>query len=1232
MAAMLPKIDFLSIALRGGKDLYKKSDNPYIQQGGETVLLSYGVTSTKDNISDAPEPMNVDIISIVQVPFSTSINDTYSYFFEDEFTKYLKIKVVQSTDPSISSQMSANAFSWIKPGGLLEQNQSAAVSVITKQLTEFEGSDPAFSEQFANSIEVKTANNGNKVYCFPYKFTFEVKENQGGIKAEHLTYFAFAYIDLESMAQDQQMPLMQNQSYQSMAFGQANKMSVIQGGTTKNSNQIFYVTPTSQSGNPIPFPNLFDNDGNIIGKDYSEATVWTGAVHYHDAQNPGPNGYIGYMAGQAGADMGPFLTATTVYNGTIQDFRKYPDIEKISFDYSLFSNSWFNLKTAQAFQSNMNGLMNTEYFDNPYTSQDIEEYLIKSSTNSSNQSIFGEMYTGMDGSGNTRFAFSFNIREAIKQNTAFPALAQYLFQHGTQADLEQILNKKLIKDFKIYRHRVHKENPASLTVDKYEYVENEDPKLVVNTVENPSGVLIPKVEKDPESLNDIGAVKEVSVDLPLVDYDSSSIKFYTGTDLNTPVDGDYVFSIEIIMNDPIVPWVKNKINILEQVLYEQGALHSYNDYVKDCTRNTDFFNLYTNRFTEAGINFLEQKYGAAFSHNKINLFANTLFSFLITDTKSISELFSFLNIISSLEYGNPTGVQTAFKAMETIYGKILNTYSSIAKYKKSLDSKHTESQYSAGSNPLRQYAIRHKFDTEIKGQTNHLTGYDYLSLFNTAEEDTQIFDGLKNLSVTEYEQRTSLETLKLFPPAKEQQQQSLNIAFKNQVLNPNDYLGFTKYAYLSPSVVNFAGASSKNLLNDGSMNTNIAEVNNIMLNAVRKNLRDNQDYDFPTTATSTGIKSTSPDAIVKPNENSEMKYDISSLMALNQVSIKTKDKKEIIDSSTDPTSLLLTALQQKYFNSLSDASWAWESYVDLSKMQKEYMMWQQKSQSLSDKYESSNSPLKRAPNHIKALLIQLNHHQEGNSNIAPFEYLKSYLENAKPEAYEYDIPQQQTEPKEASNFLGVQRVDGSTKIVPKNKVIYQTPEFLAFFLLNFKRIVKVECLLGYNSDNINDPIWREMSFDVFDTLYRRSGNVICRMVSYEKELYGVKGYGFLDLPTYNKHFIINFGLKDASVGNIPVANGERDIETEVYVRGEARVIYANPNQQNGPRAIQGDVLPAYSSFRPDDDGEPQEVGILDSPESVSAGNQNNTSFTPQSQGGGTTQSGGMTTVSSGTQY
>ena len=150
---------------------------------------------------------------------------------------------------------------------------------------------------------------------------------------------------------------------------------------------------------------MTDENGNIVGKDYSTFSVWTGPVHYHGPQNPGPNGYIGYMAGESGNDMGPTLTAVAMSNNIIQDFRKYKDLEKLSFDYSLLSNSWSNLGTAQKLQNNLVGL-NGFFIDNPHTLQDIEEYMVKSFSNSSNRAMFGDMYTSMDGSGNTRFAFS----------------------------------------------------------------------------------------------------------------------------------------------------------------------------------------------------------------------------------------------------------------------------------------------------------------------------------------------------------------------------------------------------------------------------------------------------------------------------------------------------------------------------------------------------------------------------------------------------------------------------------------------------------------------------------------------------------------------------------------------------------------------------------------------------------------------------------------------------------
>ena len=1165
---MLPKIDFLSIVLRGGTEIYQKHDNPHIAESGETPYLSYDAINSYNNVENSPAPMTVDVTVMVSVPTGisslqneTSTQVNYDLFSNIAASKYSKIRVVQSTRSGISEEIMLNSTAWLRPGGFIEKDSSTVF--FAKQFSEFDGKTLQSTQDYASSVEIKSDKNGNETYCFPYKFTFTVPENEGGINTSHLSYFAYAYYDLESAALEGDLTLdsiKNSPLFKMMSIGKVQNQTVIQNGATKSSNQMFYS----------------DTDNS----------VWTGPVHYHGPQNPGPNGYVGYMAGEGGNDMGPTLTVKSVSNNIIQDFRKYKDLQKLSFDYSLLSNSWSNLNTAQGLQNNIKGIMDS-YVDNPYTAQDIEKYVIKSFSNASSQAIFGEMYTGMDGSGNTRFAFSLNAMEAIKQNTPFPALAMHLFENGTQDDLNQILNTKLIKDFKIYRHRVYEESPAHPTIDMCEDVKNEDIKLVVNTAEQSDGILLTKIEKSPQSQLNVGAIRQIDIDLPLVDtegYSSSAIKFYTGTDLDTPVYGDYAFSIEVTMNDPIITWMESKIKSLEHLLYGEDS-HSYNSYLILSKSSSSFYNLYTNRFTQEGIDALGIVFGTDFSYKTISQFISILdkFVFFENDQKR-NELFSFLNTISSLEYGSPTGVDVAFKAMETIYQKIYNAYSSASKYKKPVDSQYAELQSAAGSSEPRAYTIVHKFKTEIKGQLNHLTGYDYLSIQNTSQEDAQIFDGLKNISADEYEQRASLEVSKLFsqppPSVQNSQDNEINMAIHigQSLLNPADSVEFTKYGYLSPSLINFAGASTHNLLVDGEINTNVAANKNALLNIIRQNFNNVQDVDFPTGIVGTSVGKNRGDSIAKPNSKSEMKYDISSLAALNQISIKTKDGKDIINSNTDPTDVFLAMFEQKYFNYLKDNSWKWEYYSKPQAMHEEYVRWNKynnaNNNALADSYTYSNSPLKRAPNHIKSLILQLSQNKK-LKNFA-FDSLKDYLESTKPEAYEYNVSQEKTSPKDPMDYF-----IADNKIISKKKVIYQTPEFLAFFILNYKKIVKIECLLGYNNGDINNPVWQEMTYQTWQTMNSRSGNVICRMMPYKKDLYGVKKYDFLDLPIYNKHFIVNFAIKGEYVSEPLQTEESQTTPLEVVVGSTKRFISpVQPTREDQVAQARAEItLPAYNPLR-----------------------------------------------------
>ena len=124
------------------------------------------------------------------------------------------------------------------------------------------------------------------------------------------------------------------------------------------------------------------------------------------------------------------------------------------------------------------------------------------------------------------------------------------------------------------------------------------------------------------------------------------------------------------------------------------------------------------------------------------------------------------------------------------------------------------------------------------------------------------------------------------------------------------------------------------------------------------------------------------------------------------------------------------------------------------------------------------------------------------------------------------------------------------QIYAKNKVLFQTAEFLSFFLLNYKNIVKIECLAGYENGNINNPVWQELTLDMVNLFKGRKKNILCRMMPYEKKLYGVKKYEFTNMPIYNDHFIIDFEQQE--VTEVAEAASDTDKAVEIVVAGKKR--------------------------------------------------------------------------------
>ena len=1336
-----PKVNFLSIKLSGGTDLPKGKDEPHIRQTGEGEAISANVVNTSDQIEQSPDPMKVEVILGIEVGFGNKTENLLSSFFANDFTKFLKIKVGQSTDPEKTNLIINDPDSWRSAGG--EAYGSGAdnpspIPVTSASLGWYGGSPLEEIDKFASSVEIKTDKDGNKVYVFPFKFTFTISESDGGVGIQHLAYFANAYFDIDNMIQEENLLSglgLDEELINSIAYGQVTSQVVIQGGSIKSTSQVFYENVVDANGNilPIGFYNTLYND--------TPPPIWTGPVHYHGTENPGPNGYIGYMAGVGGDDMGAYLTAIDVSNGIIQDFRETKEIEKIDFDYSLFSNSWVSADTVESLTNNLKGIKDLASRDNQYTldTPDIEKAIIKSLSYSKNEEIFTDFYSSLDGGGRTRFAFGLDIKEAVKQNSAFPLLVDNMLEST------DLMNQKLITSFKVFRNKVNKYNPADPTVDLYEVVLNSDTREVALSEDDETGTLQSKKliihtgEEGNSPRISVGAIKQIP--LYLQEEQNNHVKYYTGADLDPSNDGDYTYSVEITMEDPIVPWMKNVITVFEDVLYgknqeflddqqfqyntildqiskfesDLGLLENilnyrsvgeavyfpgnpnmtlatigsgefsakrasilafqdsewdiqieaadieylfeangysiqslkaaswedalsaweevieytkdqllksklgeisvfqllnnsinigFSEYLQDSKKNPEYFNSYTNRFTTTGIDSLLAKYGDTYVDGTISQFFAAFRLLTFIEGEKIVSMENFLKTISSFNYGSPSGVQQAFDTMETIYNKILNVFASATKYKKPVDSPHVESQYSAGSNPQRQFKIEKKFDVKIDESINYLTGYDYLSIDNSTDEQGDPVQGLKSLSYAQYDSRTTKELQKIMPvlpnPTGLGEPNSTIDIYKEPLadssgndnvpqgtlLNPNDSVTFTKSAFLSPSIINFAGAPSQNMLNGGNIRTDVSELNNVLLNILRKNAEIQQKFDFPkTNKVATGVG----DQVIDNNSSIELKYDLLTLLSQNQASVKsletirleseednassgvvigdaTSDFASILNldsselalsdlvgsnqifdiflSSIDPTDILLTTELQRAFKLLSDAKWTWEYYVKNfdQTFYKEYIKW-----ALQDDLETTpgNSPLKRSPNHVKALMLYLDWTK--NLNAPSFNALNEYLKENKKYAYDYALSQNSIPyGANANDFLGLkEKTTDTVTPIPKSKVIYQTPEFMSFFLLNYKKLVRVEALIGYGKDiygkaMLNSPMWSVLDEDLYQQLANVGKNVMCRMVPHENTLQGIEQYDLLHLPMYDQHFIVRFDEAPPESPFVPMGQTQSD--------------------------------------------------------------------------------------------
>ena len=157
--------------------------------------------------------------------------------------------------------------------------------------------------EFRNTIYEEYDADNNIINIIPYHHKFEIATNSEWRDPLNIVLVAFTYFDFDSLDLGE-LQLTSGESFGQMV-GDLTVDNIINQGKVISTARVYRTA--------------------------DRGVRYTGPVHYHSQQNPGPNGYVGYMAGYPGMDMGPKLNSVLVPVTKIQDFRGMTRSKEVNY-------------------------------------------------------------------------------------------------------------------------------------------------------------------------------------------------------------------------------------------------------------------------------------------------------------------------------------------------------------------------------------------------------------------------------------------------------------------------------------------------------------------------------------------------------------------------------------------------------------------------------------------------------------------------------------------------------------------------------------------------------------------------------------------------------------------------------------------------------------------------------------------------------------------------------------
>jgi len=699
-----------------------------------------------------------------------------TWFSNQDFQKYLRFTVIQSTDP-LATKILSTSNNAIQIANINSDNEAAVFLAELmgelKEMPEFAsigGMAPAYSEDdipelielITNNTKVKyvsvaehlmnnksllnqqyesTSSTGARIFDFTFRVKFEVPTKT----PHHLSYFAVSTLDIDQLIEDFNLDASDTHLFELM--------------------------------NGKVAADIIINNSNLVSKSFVfkgvDGNIWSGPVHEAGGS---------WMTGTADSQNKSPVTKHEVENNKIQDFRDFDSMERLQLDFSVVQNSLFNENLP--FKRLTNDNMDVQRTEN----------------------YFSEIALTKDARGWCRLAFAMDYGKLIRDHTQYGAL----YSKTNQDDL---FNNVRIRSFTLKRRRVKREyttlNSLGSPTQRRDIFDIDEPDEIISYAgESRPG----KMESNRSKR---GIIREMEIEL---DSDLGELRHFMGVDrtMRTTTDGFYQYGIEMEVEDNTKKLIREKIYSLARAKY-------WLDYYYNTAILPNHFDPVSNRFTQEFIDKQYSKYGKSSGNNSLisSPWIRPLITYLSIlsffrkgeiDEKFAAALWKYTDPKS----GNPRGIAMIQKLIENLMQRLSSAVGINLVERRSrgvrADSDgnfvNPSSVVMPGKPSVKTFKIEYFFSQTYDSNLPKDMGYDYLSNGNLEREENN--DGLRTISGPHYIKRAELETLKYFNSASP----DIDMAVGSVMYTKGDSINNTRLTYLSPSNVSLGREGNISLLGD----------------------------------------------------------------------------------------------------------------------------------------------------------------------------------------------------------------------------------------------------------------------------------------------------------------------------------------------------------------------------------------------------------------------------------